>query len=177
MESFIYVRQSLAQPLKRTIETASEISGWLAATMIVTAVLLTCEMIFARFVLNISTSWQTEVVVYLMVDATLIGLAFVQKHKGHVGVDLLPIWLGPLAGRMLVSVTRLAAIVVIAVCFWYGLELWHQAYTSGWRSETVTAVPLWIPYVALPVGFGLLLLQLGSDFAVSLKAPTLEWRP
>ncbi len=47
-------------------------------------------MIFVRAVLNRSTIWQTEAVIYLMIAATLIGLPYVQKLRGHVGVDLVP---------------------------------------------------------------------------------------
>ncbi|KZM49173.1 C4-dicarboxylate ABC transporter substrate-binding protein [Labrenzia sp. OB1] len=148
----------------------SEVSGWTAAAMILGAVFLTCQMIFVRFVLNASTVWQTEVVVYLMVSATLVGLAFVQKHKGHVNVDLLKLSLSQKAGRCLDIVTHSAAILVIAVCLFYGYEFWHLAQSRGWTSDTVTAVPLWIPYLALPVGLGLMLLQLIADFLDVLSA-------
>ena len=43
-----------------------------------------------RFVLNLSTAWQTETVIYMMVGATLIGLSYIQLLRGHVNVDLLP---------------------------------------------------------------------------------------
>ena len=84
-----------ANPILRIIATISTFSGWVAAGMIVLAVIVTCEMIFVRFVLNHSTIWQTEAVVYLMVGATLIGLPFVQRMRGHVNVDLLPLMLPP----------------------------------------------------------------------------------
>ncbi|MEM8812435.1 MAG: TRAP transporter small permease [Pseudomonadota bacterium] len=148
---------------QRTVGWISEVSGWIAAAMILGAVFLTCKMIFVRFVLNASTVWQTEVVIYLMVGATLVGLAFVQKHKGHVNVDLLPLWLNPRAERVLAIITHVAAVVVIGTCLFYGAEFWHLAQSRGWTSDTVTAVPLWIPYLALPLGFGLMLLQLIAD--------------
>lgn len=145
------------------IRQVSEVSGWIAAAMILSAVFLTCQMIFIRFVLNGSTVWQTEVVVYLVVAATLLGLPFVQKHKGHVNVDLLPMWLGPRAARLLKTLTSLSALGIIGVCTFYGYEYWHLAFSRGWTSDTVTAVPLWIPYLSLPLGFGLLFLQLAAD--------------
>ena len=157
--------------LQRAIGFLSEVTGWIAAAMILGAVLLTCQMIFVRFVLNASTVWQTEVVVYLMVGATLLGLAFVQKHKGHVNVDLLPLWLGPTSARILAIVTQSTAIIVIAICLFYGFEFWHLAHSRGWTSDTVTAVPLWIPYLALPVGLGLLFLQLIADLVDTLFTP------
>lgn len=156
-------------PITRAISWVSEVSGWVAASMILGAVLLTCQMIFVRFALNASTVWQTEVVVYLMVGATLLGLAFVQKHKGHVNVDLLPIWLGPKSARILAIVTQVSAITVVAVCLVFGYEFWHLAQSRGWTSDTVTAVPLWMPYLALPIGLGLFLLQLVADLLTTLS--------
>ncbi|MEL6119401.1 MAG: TRAP transporter small permease [Pseudomonadota bacterium] len=163
-----------ARGMLNTIGWVSEISGWLAAAMILGAVMLTCQMIFVRFVLNASTVWQTEVVVYLMVGATLLGLAFVQKHKGHVNVDLLPLWLGPKSARILSIVTQVAALGVITLCLIYGFEFWHLAQSRGWTSDTVTAVPLWIPYLALPVGLGLLALQIFADLIETCLTPASE---
>jgi TRAP-type C4-dicarboxylate transport system permease small subunit len=45
----------------------------------------------------------------------------------------------------------------------YGAEFWHAAWSRNWKSDTVWGVRLWIPYFAMPVGFGLLLLQLAAD--------------
>ena len=51
-------------------------------------------------------------------------------------------------------------IAMIAVMLYYGYDIWHFAWARGWKSDTVWAVPLWIPYLSIPLGFGLLLLQL-----------------
>ncbi|MFT5896566.1 MAG: TRAP-type C4-dicarboxylate transport system permease small subunit [bacterium] len=149
----------------RLITLLSMIAGIVAAGMIMIAVFLTCQMIFVRFVLNGSTVWQTEVIVYLVVSATLIGLSFVQRERGHVNVDLIPLLLKPRLRYLLAVFTLLMSITVIAIMLWYGFEYWHVAWSRGWTSDTVTAVPLWIPYAAIPLGFGLLLLQMIADLA------------
>jgi len=152
------------------VAAASTLAGWSAAAMIVTAVAITCQMIFIRFVLNGSTIWQTEAVVYLMVAATLIGLSYVQRLRGHVNVDLIPIWL-PKRGRFALAVITLGlSAAIVALMLVYGYEFWHIAWSRGWRSDTVWGVRLWIPYLAIPVGFALLLMQLLADLlAVILK--------
>lgn len=165
-------KHTLFISFQNTINGLSEAAGWVAALMILGSVFLTCQMIFVRFVMNASTVWQTEIVVYLMVAATLLGLAFVQKHKGHVNVDLLPIWLNYCNARILAILTGLTAIIVIGVCLFYGFEFWHLLHKRGWTSDTVTAVPLWIPYLSVPVGLGLLLLQLVSDWIETLLQKT-----
>lgn len=147
----------------RAIEALSTICGALAASMIVASVLITCQMIWVRFVLGRSTIWQTEAVIYLMIGATLIGLPFVQKLRGHVAVDLLPTLLPPALRRGLAVATLAATAAIVAAMTWYGWEMFHLAWARGWRSETVWAVPLWITYISMPLGFGLFLLQLGCD--------------
>jgi len=155
----------------------SRISGWFSASMIFLAVLITFQMIFVRFVLNGSTVWQTEAIVYLVAAATLIGLPFVQQLRGHVNVDLVPLSLPPPARRLMVMITDLLAIAIVTLMLWYGFEYWHFAFERGWTSDTIWAVRLWIPYSALPIGFGLLLLQLIADLITTLTGQQQPFGP
>ena len=150
-------------PFLRFVAALSTLAGWCSADMIVTAVFITCQMIFIRFVLNGSTVWQTEAVIYLVVAATLIGLPYVQRLRGHVNVDLIPLALPMGARRILAYVTLSLSILIVGVMLVYGYEYWHFAWERGWRSDTVWGVRLWIPYLSIPVGFGLLMLQLIAD--------------
>lgn len=155
-------------PFLRLVAALSTVAGWVSAGMIVAAVGITCQMIFIRFVLNGSTVWQTEAVIYLVVGATLIGLPYVQRLRGHVNVDLVPLAL-PRRGRMVLAVITLSvSILIVGVMLYYGFEYWHFAWDRGWRSDTVWGVRLWIPYLAIPVGFGLLMLQLIADLVALL---------
>jgi len=157
-------------PLLRAVAAISTLAGWISAAMIVAAVAITCQMIFVRFVLNGSTVWQTEAVIYLVISATLVGLPYVQRLRGHVNVDLIPLMLPKPARKALAILTLSASIVIVAIMLWYGYEYWHFAWARGWRSDTIWGVRLWIPYLALPVGFALFLLQLIADLiAVLLK--------
>lgn len=158
----------------RLIMGISTVCGVIASCMMLAAVLITCQMIFIRAVLNRSTIWQTEVVIYLMIAATLIGLPYVQKLRGHVGVDLLPTLLPERMRRGLAIATLVVTAAMIAVMLYYGYDMWHFAYVRGWKSETVMAIPLWIPYLAIPVGFGLFLLQLLADLWLSVTGQPMD---
>lgn len=150
-------------PFLRAVAAISTLAGWVSAGMIMVAVAITCQMIFVRFVLNGSTVWQTEAVIYLVVAATLVGLPYVQRLRGHVNVDLIPLSL-PMRARFWLAVFTLSlSIAIVTLMLWYGYEYWHFAWDRGWRSDTVWGVRLWIPYLALPVGFALFLLQLVAD--------------
>lgn len=157
-------------PILRAIGVISQTCGVISALMIAVSICITCQMIFIRYVLNGSTIWQTEAVVYLMVGATMIGLPFVQRLRGHVNVNLLPLMLPASMRKGLAFITFGASIAVVGVMLFYGFELWLIAWERNWRSDTVWGVYLWIPYLALPVGFGLYLLQLAGDlYAIALN--------
>lgn len=152
----------------RAIGFVSTVCGVLASFMILASVLITCQMIWVRFVLGQSTVWQTEAVVYLMIAATLIGLPYVQKLRGHVSVDLLENIMPPRMRRGLAIFTLIVTALMMAVMLYYGWEMFHFAWSRGWRSETVWAVPLWIPYLSVPLGLFLFLLQLFADIAATI---------
>jgi TRAP-type C4-dicarboxylate transport system permease small subunit len=149
--------------LLRGIGWISTVCGWISAAMILASVLITCQMIFVRFVMRQSTIWQTETVIYLMIGATMMGLPYVQKLRGHVNVDLLPIWLRPGPRKAMAVLVLVLGIVVLSIMGWYAYENWHAAWTRGWRSSSVWGPPLWIPYFLLPLGFGLFILQMLGD--------------
>jgi TRAP-type C4-dicarboxylate transport system permease small subunit len=155
----------------RLIGTISTGFGIIAAVMILASVLITCQMIFVRGVLGKSTVWQTEAVIYLMIASTLLGLPYVQRLRGHVGVDLLPSLLPPGPRRVLVIFVMGLTVAMAAAMLWYGWEMFHLAWARGWKSESVWAFPLWITYLSVPLGFGLFLLQLLADLWLAAFGP------
>lgn len=152
----------------RAVSLLSQACGVVAALMIVAAVGITCQMIFIRFVLNGSTIWHTEGVTYLMIGATMLGLPYVQYLRGHVNVDLLPLMLPPAGRKALAALVLGGTLVIIGVMFWYGYHFWHEAWDWGETSNTPWNPKLWVPYLALPLGFGLYALQLAADFYAML---------
>ncbi|MEL6268055.1 MAG: TRAP transporter small permease, partial [Pseudomonadota bacterium] len=155
-------------PVLLAIGLVSRLSGIVAAGLIVAAVGTTCQMIVIRFVLNESTIWQTEAVTYMMIAATMLGLPYVQYLRGHVNVDLLPLAL-PLGLRKALAILVLGlTMAVTGAMLWHGYGFWHEAWDWGETSNTPWDPPLWVPYLALPVGFGLYLLQLAADLYATL---------
>lgn len=153
------------------VNKLSQIIGVLAAIMVVVAVIITCQMIFIRYFLNGSTYWHTEAVVYLILAATLLGLPYVQKLKGHVNVDLVPMLLPPSGRKVLMIISFVSAISVLFVMTYFSAELVYLSYSKGWTSDTVWGPPLWIPYLTMPLGFGLFALQLVADLLETWATP------
>lgn len=148
----------------RGVSLVSRVAGVIAAGLIALAVLVIMDIVIERYLLDRTTIWQLDVVTYSIVSATFIGSAFVLMTRGHVNVDVLPLHLGPRARYWLALVTMLLAmgfcIVLLVLCTAY----WYQAFAGNWRSDTVWRARLWIPYSAMPIGLGLLVLQYVVEF-------------
>ena len=141
------------------IERLSVLAGMLAALLIGVAILIICQMVFIRYVLVGSTAWQTEVVTFSLVAATLLGSAYVLKVRGHVSVGLVMAYSPPKARQIMQMTGDFLVFLFAALMFWKGAELTLQAFEGSWTTESIYEFPMWIPYSSLPVGFGLLALQ------------------
>ena len=146
-----------------TVRLASKLCGMLAAGLIASAILVVCEMVVIRYFLQASATWQTDYATFSLVGATLIGSPYVLSIKGHVNVDLLPNYLDARGRRLLAIVANSGGLIFAGVLAWCGYVLFHESLTGGWRTDTIWELPLWIPYLALPLGIGLLALQYLAD--------------
>ena len=133
--------------------------GIFAAALTAVAVVVVCQMVFIRYVLNDNTIWQTDFVTFSLVAATFIGSPYVLMTKGHVNVDVLPIYVGQRARwwlALLAIAISLAFVLTMAVLT---TQFWLEAWENNWRSESMWRARLWIPYGAMPIGLGVLTLQ------------------
>lgn len=145
------------------VGAVSKACGVMASLLLASAIVVVCQMVLFRYVLNKSTFWQTDYVTFALVGATLIGSPYVLLIKGHVNVDLLPHYL-PRRGRVVLAwIACLGGLAFALVLAWSGWILFHDAWAGQWRTATVWELPLWIPYLSLPLGCGLLALQYVAD--------------
>ncbi len=160
----------------RMVDWVSRLCGVIAMVLLLAAVLVVCQMIVVRYILNASTIWQTEFVIYSLMAATFLGSPYVLLHRGHVGVDLVPNLSGPRVKIWLELAGSLISLAFCAVLAWAGWIYLHEALVGGWRTDTVWALPLWIPLLPLPLGIGLLCLQYVSEL-IKLCQPGNEGGP
>jgi len=149
---------------KLFVEAVSKLFGLVAILLLVAAVLVVNQMVFVRYVLNGSTIWQTEFVTYSIVAATFLGSPYVLLLKGHVRVDLIENAVGDNAKIGLRLISDVLSLVFCGLLAWAGWIYFHEAFAENWTTDTVWALPLWIPLLPMPVGFGLLCLQFIADF-------------
>jgi TRAP-type C4-dicarboxylate transport system permease small subunit len=141
----------------------SQLCGVVAAGLIALGVIVVCEMVFVRYVLNQNTIWQTDFVTWSLVAATFVGSPYVLMTRGHVSVDVLPLYLGARKRYWL----ALASIVMsLAFCTLMAVltsRFWLEAWENRWVSDTMWRARLWIPYSSMPIGLTILTLQYVAD--------------
>ncbi|KZD04861.1 TRAP transporter small permease subunit [Oceanibaculum pacificum] len=147
----------------RAVAALSRACGVAAALMILMAVLIVCQMIFVRTVLQESAIWQSEFVTFILVAATFMGSPYVLLTRGHVNVDLLPLYLPHKARIWLALLASSLALIFCAVLLWDSVVWWLEAYEGNWLTSSIWRARLWIYYAAMPIGFGVLTLQYIAD--------------
>jgi TRAP-type C4-dicarboxylate transport system permease small subunit len=147
----------------RGVRVLSQLSGIVAAGLTAAAVVVVCQMVFVRYVLNETTIWQTDFVTFSLVAATFIGSPYVLMTKGHVNVDVLPLYVRPRARWWLALVAILVSLGFALIMTVLTAQFWHEAWDNNWRSESMWRARLWIPYAAMPIGLGVLTLQYVAD--------------
>ena len=140
-------------------------------------------MVFVRYVLNQNTIWQTDFVTYSLIAATFIGSPYVLLTRGHVNVDVLPLYLGERARYWLALAPSSVSLGFCVIMTVLTSQFWYEAWEDRWVSDTMWRARLWIPYAAMPVGLGILTLQYVADllnlvtgreppFGIEVKEPS-----
>jgi len=141
------------------IEGSSSITGGIAALCIVAAALVVTEGIITRKVLGVSAIWQIEASVFLLILATFVGAAFVQKSEHHLNVDLILIHLSPKTRELTLIVVSIIACILSGIIAWFAWPMWWEAVIRNDHSYSLWGPPLWIPYFFIPFGMSLLFFQ------------------
>jgi len=150
------------------VRNVSRFCGVIAAGLIGMAIIVVCQMVVMRYFLNASTVWQTEFVIFSLVAATFVGSPYVLLVKGHVNVDLLPHYMGRKGRHILAILANFLGLGFCLLLAFVGFELFYEALVNDWTTDTIWKLPLWIPYISIPLGIGILSLQYLADILALL---------
>jgi len=155
----------MSRRLILAVEAMSKAGGVTAALLLITAMIVMCQMILMRYLFKAPTIWQTEVVVFSATAAIFIGAPYVLMKNGHVGVDVVELMLSSPNRRRLKCVGALLGLVFCVLMSIASAIYVHEAWEGGWTTATIAAIPLWIPATPMMLGFCLLSLQYVVEIA------------
>ena len=156
------VKESSRERFRRTrriIGVITNVTGYLGVIAVFVSVLIIVYEVFARYVFHWATVWEIEASIFCIIFTTFVGSAFALKNEAHIRMDILTERLKPSVRQRLSLVTSILALAFCILATIKGCQMWWEAYVNGWRSESLWAPPLFIPYAFLPIGFAAICLQ------------------
>src|SRR6266851_1579627 len=149
-----------ASSVERAVSALNYLIVIIASVALVAASLVLTYSVIVRYFLKISTDWQDEMSVFLIIGAVFMSSAAIQARRGHVAIEAISSLLPP-------SVNRIRLIVVdilsLAFCAFFALKAWtllDEAWVDNFHSGSTWGPPLWVPYSLMTAGMLLLSLQL-----------------
>lgn len=116
------------------------------------ATILAFSAVITRYFFSFSPEWLTETVIYLVIWAVFIVASTLAAERGHVGASFFVEKLPPPQRRILEILTGLLAVIFCILIGYWGFVIVCLAYATDERSLTLIRYPLWIFYLAVPVG-------------------------
>jgi TRAP-type C4-dicarboxylate transport system permease small subunit len=127
---------------------------------LVAASLVLSSSVVSRYLFKASTDWQDESAVFLLVGVTFLCASWVQKQRGHIGIEALVAILPPAVDRVRRWLVDLVCALFCGFFAWKSWKLLHEAWVDHQTTSSSWAPPLWIPYGLMSVGMTLLTLQI-----------------
>lgn len=103
----------------------------------------------------IKLTWAQEACIYLFVWMAKFGAAYGVRVGVHVGVDILVEKLEGNARRIVTVIAMSGGIIFTAIIAWIGADFVYHVHSGGQISPDLE-MPMWIIYLAVPLGSALM---------------------
>ena len=150
--------------LSRAIDWLNATVGKYAIWLIFAATVISALNAVVRKAFNFSSNAYLEVQWYLFAWSFLIAAGYTLLHREHVRIDVLNSRL-PKRAQVWIDIIGFAFFLtpLCLLVLWLGVPMLIDKYASGEVSPNTGGLIRWPVWLALPVGFGLLLLQGRSE--------------
>ena len=150
--------------LSRAIDWLNATVGKYAIWLIFAATVISALNAVVRKAFNFSSNAYLEVQWYLFAWSFLIAAGYTLLHREHVRIDVLNSRL-PKRAQVWIDIIGFAFFLtpLCLLVLWLGVPMLIDKYASGEVSPNTGGLIRWPVWLALPVGFGLLLLQGWSE--------------
>jgi len=149
-----------ADLVERVFDRVNQLIVMVSSVALVAAACVLTYSVASRYFLHLSTDWQDELSVFLIVGAVFMSSAAIQAQRGHVAIEAIVSLLPARANAVRQWLVDLASFVFCGYFAWKSWTLLDEAWVEDYHSESTWGPPLWIPYSLMAVGMTLLAVQL-----------------
>lgn len=145
------------------IDMASNIGAVFSAIFMILIVCLISVEIFLRTFFNTSTLISDEYSAYMFVFVVMLGLSYTFKEKGHIRITIITSRLGKKVQKYLEIVVLFFVLAILLFSIYYSAKMVYDTYSLDMRADTIAETPLYLPQIALPIGYTIFFLQVISE--------------
>ncbi len=146
--------------LLNLIDKLADIGGYISSVFMILIVSLILIEIFLRTFFNTSTLISDEYSAYFFVVVVMLGLAYTFKEDGHIRITIVLGRLNKKLNKILDLICLLIALFLTIFMFYYSLKMVIDTHSLDMRADSIAETPLYIPQIALPVGYFLFILSI-----------------
>ena len=128
-------------------------------------VVVLAQVLF-RYVLSQPLPWSEELARYLMIWVACLAASEAYAKGSHVGVDLVISKLQPGLRKAAVLMIHILVVLLMATVAYYGFTL---SYAIRVQTSPAMELPMTWPYLAVPVGATLIIIQAVGLFVQQVK--------
>jgi TRAP-type C4-dicarboxylate transport system permease small subunit len=125
--------------------------------------------VIRREVFAYSSVWGEEIVRYAFIYLAWIGAAAAVRERAHIRIDVIMHYVGPRTKAALYIFGDLVMAAVALIALYWSWETVLVSAKFGSVSAGLRVSMVWF-LLAVPVGFGLMLLRLAQSFLRDLRA-------
>ena len=138
--------------MKYLLSLIVNISKIIAAFGIAAGVTLAFVNVVARYAFESSISWAGELTIYLFLWSTFFGAAYCFKKDAHIAVDVFLIKTPPKVQKLLTLITLIVSAIYVVAIAYFGYQ-YVLLYIDLGEVSVDLNIPLWIPYLVVPISF------------------------
>ncbi len=146
--------------LIKFFDKIADIGGYISSVFMIFIVTLILLEIFLRTFFNTSTLISDEYSAYFFVVVVMFGLAYTFKEDGHIRITIILGRLNPKLNKILDIICLIIALLLTIFMFYYSLKMVIDTHALDMRADSIAETPLFIPQIALPVGYFIFILSI-----------------
>ncbi len=133
----------------------------LATLLLITVTVLNLTQVVGRYAFGIGFSWTEELMRYLMIWLMMLGSVAAIYRIEHMGVETLEAMVSPRRAPLVRSALYSIGGIFCVFVLIYG---WPLALRNAGQVAPASGIPMIYPYMALPVGALLILVQIALSW-------------
>ena len=156
--------QWVGKILNRALGWAVNTSAFGAASIVVILMAMVVADIFGRKVLNKPVPMSYEVGAFMLVFIVFMGLAYSQRQKAHIRVEILTLRMSPKIRAVMDMFAYTLGIGIYGLIFYETFKWSYHSFEIGEYVAGLVNIPKWPSQFAVAFGAILISLQFISDW-------------